>query len=111
MNDQERISIEKIMNDMKNNGIASALIRQDGIMIHSTFALEDASAGIMANAASVGDAILKLLKDKQKEMEVAMGGLYLITLPVKTYFLCGVLKQREQKTELKQYAEKLKQYL
>ena len=102
-------NIQNILNEMKNGGINSAFLRQDGVVIHSTITLEEAGGNAIANVANVSDAIMKKAGDKQKEVEISVDGLYLIIIPIETYFLCGMIKDREQKKTLRSYAEKIRQ--
>ena len=65
--------IENVLNELKDKEIRSALIRQDGLIISSNFALEEAGANVVSTIVNTSDALLKQFKDKQKEMEIVLG--------------------------------------
>jgi hypothetical protein len=111
MDDEGKKKIEQTMAEMKSGGMSSALLRADGIIIHSTFSLEEAGANTIANALNVNDAIMKQLLDKQKEVEITIDGLYFLAVPMKSFILCSVLKDRELKQKVREYSEKIRQYL
>lgn len=104
-------SVEGLLADMRNNGINGAVVRNDGILIGSTISLSESGASTFASLSNVCDALLKTLKDTQREIEISAGGLFLVLLPVGSYLLCGVIKNRDQKKTLKEYADKLKQII
>ena len=102
-------NVEELLAEMRNNGINAAVVRNDGLLLASTISLSESGASTFASLANVCDALLKTLKDAQREIEISAGGLFLVLLPVGTYLLCGVIKNRDQKKTLKEYADKLKQ--
>ncbi|MBS3067715.1 hypothetical protein J4450_03365 [Candidatus Micrarchaeota archaeon] len=105
----ETKSVDDLLAEMRNNGITGAVVRNDGILISSTISLSESGASTFASLSNVCDALLKTLKDTQREIEISAGGLFLVLLPVGSYLLCGVVKSRDQKKMLKEYADKLKQ--
>ena len=107
----KKSSVEELLLDMKNDGLNGAVIRTDGLLLSSTISLSESSANTLASLSNVFDALLKTVKDTQKEVEVSAGGLYLILMPVASYILCGVIKSRDQKKTLREYADKLKQII
>jgi len=111
MVDSNPASIDDILTDMKNNGLNAAIIRNDGILISSTIQLNESNASIISLLTNVSDAILKGIGDKQKEIEISMEGMYLIIISLGNHILCGIIKNREEKKNLRYYADKIKQIL
>ena len=104
--------LEAILNEMKEkNGIGGAIVRVDGVPVHSTIALNELSAGMLASVANVSDAIMKKMDDRQKDIEVSMDGLILVIIPLKNHVFCGIVKDREEKKIVSEYAQKAKNYL
>ena len=106
----ERIrSMEQTLNDLKSKGIECALVRKDGVLIYSTLTLDDATPGIIAALSGVSDEMLKRVSDRQKEVEIALGGLFFVIVPFGDFLLCGAVKDRELKKELRAAADILKE--
>ncbi len=105
---EKKVSIEELLTSMRNSGVNGAVIRNDGLLLSSTISLNESGAGTFASLSNVCDALLKSVKDNQREIEVSAGGLFLVLLPVGTYLLCGVITNRDQKKTLREYADKLK---
>ncbi len=101
-------SIEGILGGLQKDGIRSAVVRNDGLLLSSTLTLGKAGAGALASFSNVCDALLKTMQDAPREIEVTSGGNYVVIVPVGTYLLCGVLQDRDQKKLLRSYAEKLR---
>jgi hypothetical protein len=93
---------------MKGKGIGGAVIRVDGVSIASTIALNDVSSGLMSSVANVSDALMKRMDDHQKEIEVSFDGLILVMVPLKNHIFCGMVKDREEKKIVMEYAQKAK---
>lgn len=102
---------EEILSEMKNAGIAGAILRRDGISIHSTIALSESGSNIFSSIANICNAISKEIGDTQKEIEISLSGLFFIIIPIDSYLFCGAVKDREQKKLLREYSEKLRQIL
>jgi len=98
--------IEQILNEMKEKDIGGAVIRVDGIIEHSTVALNDISAGLIASTANISDMLMQKMGDKQKEMETSFGSLILVMVPIKNYIFCGMIRNREEKKVVLEYAKK-----
>ncbi len=105
------MEIETLLNEMKDKGIGGALIRVDGVIVHSTIALNDVTPGLLASVANTSDAMVRRMEDTQKEVEISFGGLILVIIPVKNHLFCGMVKDREEKKIVIEYAQKAKQYL
>lgn len=108
---EENAGVEQLILGMKDAGINGAVIRNDGLLMSSTISITDSGANTFASLFNVCDALLKTVKDAQREVEISAGGLLLVLLPVGNYLLCGVINNRDQKKTLREYAEKLKQIL
>ena len=100
--------IGTLLNEMKDKGIGGALIQLDGVVVQSTVALNDISSGLIASVSNVSDAMMRNTDDKQKEVEVSFGGLILVMIPIKSYIFCGLVKDREEKKIVAEYAQKAK---
>jgi predicted regulator of Ras-like GTPase activity (Roadblock/LC7/MglB family) len=103
--------LEAILNDMKAKGIGGAVVRVDGVPVASTIALNDINAGLFASIANISDALMKKMNDHQKEVEIAFDGLILVLIPLKNHIFCGMVKDREEKKIVLEYAQKAKAYV
>jgi len=103
--------LETILNDMKAKGVGGAIVRVDGVQVASTIALNELSSGMLASVANVSDAMMRRMDDRQKEIEVAFDGLILIMIPLKGHVFCGMVKDREEKKIVAEYAQKAAAHL
>jgi predicted regulator of Ras-like GTPase activity (Roadblock/LC7/MglB family) len=103
--------IEDLLNEMKGKGIGGALVRVDGVPVHSTLALNELSTGLIASIADVSDALMKKMDDRQKQMELAFENSVLVIVPMGNYVFCGMVKTKEEKRLVLEYAEKARQLL
>ena len=108
---KEESTVTELLNDMKNKGLNAAVVRTDGLLLSSTISLSESGANTFASLSNVCDALFKNIKDMQREIEISTGGLFLLLLPVGNYILCGVIKSRDEKKTLREYADKLKQII
>lgn len=102
---------QEILDDMKKEGINGAIIRKDGILIYSTFAITDTGALMLSNVANIPDALLQRIEDQAKETEIAYGALIMLIIPVHDYYYVGAIKSREQKAAVRKFAERAKSVL
>ncbi len=103
------MTIEELLNEMKEKGIGGAVVRIDGVPVASTIALKEADAELFAAVANVADAMMKGMGDKPHELELSFsGGLILVMVPVKNHMFCGMIKDRAEKKTVLEYAEKAK---
>ncbi|MDD5340368.1 MAG: hypothetical protein PHV13_03900 [Candidatus ainarchaeum sp.] len=98
--------IEAILNEMKDRGIGGALVRVDGVPVHSTMALNELSTGLIASVANVSDALMKKADDRQRQLELAFENSVLILVPLGNYIFCGMVKTKDEKRLVLEYAEK-----
>lgn len=103
--------LENILNEMKERGIGGAIVNVDGVPVASTIALNDVSSGLLASVANVSDALMKREGDKQKEIEISFDGLILVIIPIKDHLFCGMIKERDEKKIVQDFAEKAKNHL
>ena len=103
--------IEILLNDMKAKGVGGAVVRVDGVPVYSTIALNEISVGLLASAVNVSDALMKKMEDKQKEMEIAFDNIILVLIPIGNHIFCGMIKDREEKKIVLEYAEKARAHL
>lgn len=104
--DEEQIT--SLLEELKAQGISSAVIRKDGVIVHSSFAITDAGAGMLASATNIADALITRVKDKPKEVEIAFDNLILVIIPINDFLFCGAIKNREHKPVIRKYADKAK---
>ena len=101
--------LEALLGEMKEKGYGGAVIQVDGAVVHSTIAINELSAGLLSSVANISDAILKRMNDTQKEVEVVFGGgMILVMVPLKSYIFCGMVKDREEKKVVLEYAQRAK---
>lgn len=98
--------LDAILNDMKAKGIGGAVVRVDGVAVASTIALNDLSSGLLTSVANVSDAMMRKMDDNQKEVEVSFDGLILVMIPLKNHVFCGMIKDREEKKIVQEFAQK-----
>ncbi len=100
-----------VLDDMKIHLVNGAIVRADGVIVHSTMPLTDAAAGMMASAANITDALMKRSNDVPREIEITFGSNILVMIPIGAYIFCGSVKDREQKKIIREYAEKARKAL
>lgn len=103
--------LEAILNEMKGKGIGGAIVRIDGVPVQSTIALTDLSSGLISSVANISDAIMKRMDDNQKEIEISFDGLIMVMIPLKNHIFCAMIKDREEKKIVAEYAQKAKEFL
>ena len=80
-------------------------------MIYSTLTLDETTPNIISALTSITDELMRQVSDKQKEIEVSIDSVYFVVLPINSYLLCGVVKERDAKKEMRAVAEQLKTLL
>ncbi len=108
MDERKKNDIENLMNSMKSKSVESALIRKDGILIHSTLTLDETVPNIVASLANVTDELMKQAGDSQREIEITLDNIYFVIIPIKEYVLCSPVNERELKKELRDLAERVR---
>ena len=103
--------LEALLNEMKGKGYGAAVVQVDGVVVYSTIALNDLSSSLISSVANVSDAIMKRMDDSQKEVEISFGDLILVMIPMKNHVFCGMVKDREEKKVIVEYAQKAKTML
>lgn len=98
--------IEEILNEMKNEGIGGALIRKDGVVVHSSIALSDIAPGMLARCSNISESMLGTFKNTQKEVEIAFTGGTVVLVPMKTFVFCGIAKSKDEKRKIVDYSKK-----
>jgi len=97
-----------VLEEMKAAGITGALVRADGVLVHSTMPLSDSGAGLLASVSNVSDALMKRVNDTPKELEITFQSQILVIIPIDGYLFCGIVKDREKKKTIRDYAAKAK---
>jgi predicted regulator of Ras-like GTPase activity (Roadblock/LC7/MglB family) len=103
--------LEALLNEMKGKGYGAAVVQVDGVVVYSTIALNDLSSSLISSVANVSDAIMKRMDDSQKEVEISFGDLIMVMIPMKNHVFCGMVKDREEKKVIVEYAQKAKTML
>ncbi|MDD5171476.1 MAG: hypothetical protein PHF60_00375 [Candidatus ainarchaeum sp.] len=103
--------LEAILNEMKEKGIGGAIVSSDGVVIHSTIALNEPASSVIASVSNISDALMKKMGDQHKEIEISFGGLIVVLVPIKSHVFCGMVKDREEKKTVLEYAQKARAYL
>lgn len=104
-------TIRSLLNEMKSAGINGALLRIDGTLVASTIALDEMGLQFLSSFSNTADALMKEAGDRQREIEITIDNLFLVIIPIGTYLLCGILKDREKKNTLREYAQKAATFL
>jgi predicted regulator of Ras-like GTPase activity (Roadblock/LC7/MglB family) len=100
-----------VLDDMKVHSVNGAIVRADGVIVHSTMPMTDAAAGMVASAANITAALMKRSNDVPREIEITFGSTILVLIPMGAYIFCGSVKDREQKKVIREYAEKARAVL
>lgn len=108
MDEQKKKAVENLLDGIKGKGIETALIRKDGILLHSTITLDETAPAIISSLANITDELMKQASDSQKEIEITIDGIYFVIIPIKEFLLCSPVGDRELKKELRTLAEQLK---
>ena len=103
--------LEALLKELKDKGYGAAVVQVDGVVVHSTLALNEMSASLLSSVANVSDAIMKRMEDSQKEVEISFGEMILVMVPMKNHVFCGMVKDREEKKTILEYAQKAKTML
>ncbi|MBI5222844.1 hypothetical protein HY990_00315 [Candidatus Micrarchaeota archaeon] len=103
--------IDSLLNQLKSKGIESALVRVDGVLVQTTMALNDSSVSLLTGLFTSSDALCKRLGDSQKQIQLSLGDSLLIIVPLKNHFLCGLIKNPEDRKYVVEMADSLKAYL
>jgi len=103
--------LDAVLNEMKGKGVGGAVVRVDGVTVASTVALSDMSSGLISSVANTSDAMMKRMDDRQREVEVAFDGLILVMIPLKNHVFCGLIKDRDEKKIVQEFAQKAKAFL
>ncbi|HID72852.1 TPA: hypothetical protein EYP38_02820 [Candidatus Micrarchaeota archaeon] len=103
--------IEAVLDEMRQSGINGAVVRKDGVKVHSTIALNDVGAKMLASVANVSDALMKKSGDKQKSIDIVFGELIYVLIPVGNHLFIGTIKDRENKKTVLEFAKKAEKFL
>ncbi len=103
--------LDDLLNEMKNEGIGGAVIRNDGVKVASTIALDDVASGLLSSLSNVSDAMLKRSGDAQESVEISYQNEILVVVPVKNHIFCAMIKDRSQKEKVLEYAKKAQSFL
>ena len=104
-------ALSSILEDMKSQGVNGAIVRSDGVLVHSTIAIPDSGAQMLASLANTSDALMKRINDRQREVELTFDNLILVIIPIKDHLFAGAVKSREQKKIVRDFAAKAKEAL
>jgi hypothetical protein len=105
------VEVQGILDSIKDAGIQVALIRKDGALLSSSLHMDGLVASSLAHLTEVAGTLLKRAGDTQKELELIVDDDLVVVIPLDAHFLCGFLKNREQKKILREHAANLKHVL
>jgi len=103
--------LEMLLNELKGKGIGGAIVRVDGVPVTSTMAINEISAGLISSVANISDALMKKNDDRQKELEITFDDQTLVMVPVNNHIFCGMVKEKEDKKIVMEFAERAKPFL
>lgn len=98
--------MNEIMEEMLGKGIGAALVKNDGSIVATTLAFKEVEANLIKMIASGSDSMMKKSNDSTKEIEIAFDGLLLVIIPIKDHYFCGLIKNREEKKLVQEYAKR-----
>jgi hypothetical protein len=102
---------EQVMQELQGKGIAAALLRKDGVLVSSSIGFEEGAQNIIASISNITEEMMLEVADSQKEVEINIDNSFFVIVPVNNFLLCGLVKERELKKELRDAAEQLKRIL
>ncbi|MFH1393936.1 MAG: hypothetical protein ABII71_00525 [Candidatus Micrarchaeota archaeon] len=103
--------IEALLDEMRKEGINGAVVRKDGLKLHSTIALNDVGANMLATVCNVSDAMMKKAGDAQKNLDITFGKTIYVLVPIKDYIFIGSIEDREHKKTVQEFAAKAEKLL
>lgn len=103
--------LEALLNELKGKGIGGAIVRVDGVPVTSTMAINEISAGLISSVANISDAMMKKNDDRQKELEITFDDQTLVMVPVNNHIFCGMVKEKEDKKIVMEFAERARPFL
>ncbi len=101
------MEFKQVINEMKEKGLETAIIKRKGGMVYSTFAMEDPSPYIVQYIANNAQLIMSQIDDDAKEIEITFEGKLLVLIPMDKYILIGIIKNKEDKKLLHNYANSI----
>lgn len=103
--------MEQILNEMKEKGIGGAVIRNDGINVSSTMAMDEITTGLISSVSNVSDALMKRSGDSPQSMELTFKNRILVIVPIKNHIFCAMIDERTQKKTVLEYAKRANELL
>ncbi len=103
--------LEALLNEMKGKGIGGAILRVDGVPVTSTMAINETTSGLISSVVNISDAMMKKNNDTQNQLELSFDEQTLVMIPVNNHIFCGMVKDKDDKKTVMEYAEKAKPFL
>jgi predicted regulator of Ras-like GTPase activity (Roadblock/LC7/MglB family) len=104
--EEEKVSeLEDILNRMKAEGIGGGILKKDGTALYSTIALHEVVPSVIATSSNIPDALLRRMKNEQKEVEITFSNGILVISPMGQYLFFGVAKTKEEKRKILEYSQ------
>lgn len=100
-----------MVDEIKNRGIETALIKRDGTIIYSTFEMKDPAPNIIQYLANNAHFLMKELEDEAKEIEITFENRSIILVPLELCIFVGIIKNDEDKKIFRDYIESVKTML
>jgi len=103
--------LETLLEEMKGQGMGAAVIRMDGVVVHSTLALNDVSASLISSITNITKAMMEKMDDQQAELEITFDTALYLIVPGKENVFLAMLKSREEKKKALEYAKRALPYI
>lgn len=102
------MDLKGTIDEMKGKGIETALVKREGGVVYSTFAMEDPAPFISQYLMNNAHFLMAELGDEAEEVEISQEGKMLIVVPLKQYILLAIVKSNEDKKSFREYAKSIK---
>ncbi|MBU0586814.1 hypothetical protein KJ780_04835 [Candidatus Micrarchaeota archaeon] len=97
-----------LVEEMKGKGIETALLKSDGGLVYSNFAMDDPAPFISRYLANNAHFLMDELGDDTKEIELSLENRILMIVPLNGYLLLALVKNKEEKKVFRDYIETIK---
>ncbi|MEW6528604.1 MAG: hypothetical protein AB1391_01810 [Candidatus Micrarchaeota archaeon] len=97
------MEFKEIIDKMKERGIETALVKYDGGLVYSTFAMEDPAHYVAQYLASNAQLLMSQFNDRVKEIKIEFKEKSLIFILLEDYLLVSQIKNDEDKKILYDY--------
>lgn len=103
--------VETILEEMKNAGFKSAIVKKDGHIFKTNFQFDDPLPSVFSSLVNVCDALMAQANDSGIEYELAIGEELLFVIPLKDYYMITVTDSKEKKKDIREFSKKINEKL